>query len=662
MTAARGKVNSPRYVLLLGLLIFLVFGLAFWAPFIYDDLWSIPGNVDIVGPWQGWRHFLVTPNNFQEAYEPVSALIHRVLFLIGGLTPWLFRLSNILLHWLVCVLVFALFQELLGPGAPSFWLTALFAVYPSHTENIAISTFKKHILVALFGLLMLFAERPWKTPKPSWRRRAACAAFLALGLLSKENAAVLPAILLAFSLSAAPDWKERLRRDRWLFAGLFSMDFAFLYWRTIIVPRPPGLLTGGSLTTHLLTSAKCLVWYFREFFYPVRLCQEHTIALLTLGWSWPLAGVLAALAAGSAFAVWLWRKDRIAFAGLAMAVLWLLPFLNLIPYLNLSLVANRYMYLSVAGLLLCIGRLTKPVWNVKIGRFKALPLACAALGLCYIAIGMNNLAHYSDPVEVWERAICCAPVNPRVQISLGGLYSGRQQYAAAEREFRSAARFAGPNNYGPLAANELGIIFAKTGRPKNALYVFSSLSRHFSPLLQFGVLGVCQLKLDHIDKAMHLFREALRIDPEDAAARSNLAYCYMRKGRLRLAEIEWRVAAADPSVAAVSLKNLAAIYRRGKRASEEKNALERSLLFNPMQIEVVERLAEIEAARGRAQQGLFLFDALVERLRAGQKTAFASADDFTAREMTATVASLPNALEQRARFAAKHCSPGSCSK
>ncbi|MFI5362441.1 MAG: tetratricopeptide repeat protein [Elusimicrobiota bacterium] len=653
-TGDPGKVNGPRESLLLGLLTFLVFGLAFWAPFIYDDVLFIANNADIVGPWQGWRHFLLTPNQFQDGYEPVSLLIHRGLFLIGGATPGLFRLSNILLHWLACVLVLSLFQELLGPGGPSFWLAALFAVYPSHTEDIAVATFKKHILVALSGLLMLHAERPWKAERAGWRRRAACASFLALGLFSKENAFILPAILAAVSLSAAPNWKERLGRDGWFFAALFSMDFAFLYWRAVVVPRSPGLLIGGSISTHLLTSAKCLVWYFREFLYPIRLCQEHSISFLPLAWSWPLAGVLGALAAGAAFAAWLWREDRIAFAGLAIAVLWLLPFLNLIPFLNLSLVANRYMYFSVAGLLLCVGRLTRPVWNLRFGRIPAMPLACAALGLCYIGVGMNNLAHYDNPVEVWERAICCAPVNPRVEITLGDYYRLRHDYAAAESEYRTAARFVGADNYGPLAANNLGIVFTETGRSKQALSLFSSLNRNFSFAIQYEVLGVAQLNVNDVDMAIRSFQEALRRNPSDATSRSNLAFCYLKKNMLRMAEIEWKTAASDPYAAALSWKNLAAVYMRQKRPAEAKRALERSLRSNPVQIDAVAHLAELEAALGHSQRGLDRFNVLIELLRMGQKTAFSSADEFTPREMSAAVAMLPVALKERARFAAKH--------
>jgi hypothetical protein len=168
--APKSGISAPSQILWLGALIFVVFGLSFWAPFIYDDIGFISNNSDVIGPWLGWRHFFLHPKAFQEGYEPVSLLIHRTLFLIGGASPALFRLSNILLHWLVCVLVLGLFQELLGPGGPAFWLTALFAVYPSHTENIAVATFKKHILVALFGLLMLRAQRPWTDERPTWKR------------------------------------------------------------------------------------------------------------------------------------------------------------------------------------------------------------------------------------------------------------------------------------------------------------------------------------------------------------------------------------------------------------------------------------------------------------------------------------------------------------
>src|SRR5579883_1311567 len=211
-----GPRKEPGFysqALFLAGIILAVFGLAFWAPFDYDDVLMIPHNPDVTGPWLGWRHFLLTPFSYQENYEPVSVLLHRALFLIGGSGTTLFRLSNLTLHWVACLLVLRLFQELLGPEGPSFWLAALFAVYPSHTENIANATFKKHILVAICGLSMLLLERPWREERASLRRRAACAFFLVLGLFSKESAAILPAILAAMSLSLAPDARARIRRD-----------------------------------------------------------------------------------------------------------------------------------------------------------------------------------------------------------------------------------------------------------------------------------------------------------------------------------------------------------------------------------------------------------------------------------------------------------------
>lgn len=651
------RLNSPTQALLLGLLIFLVFGLAFWAPFIYDDVAFIPGNTDVVGFWQGWKHFLLKPNYFEEGYEPISLLIHRSLFLIGGSAPTLFRLSNILLHWLICVLVLRLFQELLGPKGPAFWLTALFAIFPSHTENIAIATFKKHILVALFGLLMILIERPWHREKPDWRRRSACAAFLALGLFSKENAAVLPAILAAVSLAVAPAWQARLRRDRWFFAGLFAMDLAFLYWRTGVVPRSGGALVGASLSTHFLTCAKCLVWYLREFLVPIRLCQEHSVAPLPLAWSWTLVEVIGTLAASAVFALWVWRKDRVAFAGLALAALWILPFLNLIPYLNVSLVANRYIYLSIAGLLLCAGRLSRPYWALKIGRLPVVPLACAILGLFYAAVGMKNLGRYSDPVEVWEQACACAPGNPRALLSLGGLYASRQRFVEAERELRAAARL-NSGLYDVYAANNLGLLFANTDRASQAVYLFTALGKaKYSAFLQFNALGAALLQLDRVDLAIHAFRQALYVNPRDAYSRSSLAFCYAKKGKMKLAEMEWKAAAADPNIGSMSLNNLAAVYLSHKRFPEAKKALEKSLEFNPLQAETVARLAEVDAQLGHSEQGLALFDDLIVLLSKGQKSALADAGGLNPQQLNIVVGSVAIAMRQRAQFVAKY--PGS---
>ncbi len=652
--AARSQSNdSPKQALLLGLLIFLVFGLAFWAPFIYDDVPFISTNPDVIGAWRGWRHFFLHPRYFQEGYEPVSLLLHRVLFLIGGAHPALFRLSNVLLHWAVCVLVLLLFKRLLGPKSPAFWLAALFAIFPSHTENIAVATFKKHILVSFFGLLMLFAHRPWNDEKVPWRRQAACGLFLVLSLFSKENGAVFPAVLAAFSLSLASDWKARLRRDAPLLAGLFGVDLAFVYWRAVVVPRSGAALVGDSPVTHLLTCAKCLVWYMREFFLPVRLCQEHSISPLTLSWSWQLPIVLAVLASLAAFAAWLWRRDRVAFAGLALALLWILPFLNLIPFLNLSLVANRYIYLSMAGALLCAGSLSRPWWDKRIGRFKAVPLACAAVGLAYAALAMNNLAHYSDPLEVWERAACCAPGNPRAHSALAAAYAQAGRYADSERELRAAARIdAGDFNLSVAAA--LGSLWAQTGRLDRAQFLYASMVRRYPGILPFGALGTGLLAAGRVKEAVVAFRQALLINPRDSFSRLNLGLCYARLGQSRLARIQWTAASADPATKAAADKDLATLSMREGCLVAARRQLQDSLQADSLQIDVIGELADLDAREGRPQAGLARLDDLVRRLRRGQKAAFSAAAGLTSAQLDTAAQAVAAALKQRERFLTKH--------
>jgi tetratricopeptide (TPR) repeat protein len=418
------------------------------------------------------------------------------------------------------------------------------------------------------------------------------------------------------------------------------------------------MLVGASLSTHLLTSAKCLVWYFREFLLPVRLCQEHSISLLPLAWSWDLLAVLAVLSAAAAFAAWLWRKDRVAFAGFAIAVLWIAPFLNLIPYLNLSLVANRYIYLSIAGMLLCVGRLTRPAWELRLGRLAFVPLACAAVGLAYAALSMSNLSHYSDPLEVWERAACCAPSNPRAHEVAGSYYAGRQRFDEAEREIRAAGRLQN-GDYNFFAAMELAGLYIGEGRAKKAELIYQSLARSFPPESDglFSGLGTCELRLGRFDAAISSLTRAVKLNPRDGYSRLNLAYCYsQRKGKrwLRLAEIEWKAATADPGMASMAFADLGLLYQKQKRLAEAQKAYERSLEFNPNRLDITTSLATLYAESGRTKEGLKLFDKLAESLKNGQQIAFSAANALTLAELKVSSNSLPDVVRERALFVSKH--------
>lgn len=643
------RLDSARPILGLALLVCGVFGLACWAPFIYDDAAFIFQNADMVGPWPGWRHFFLHPYSSDENYEPVSVALHRVLVALCGHAPFWYRATSILFHLGNVILFWLLLRRLLKDGRGAWLFAALFAVYPAHTEVIAISTFKKHLIVACAVLSTLHLIQPWSEEKPAWWRRALAFPVLLLALFTKEHGLLVPPIALSTSLLLARDWRARLRRDAGFYAGLFSICLGFVYWRAVVVPRPPAAIVEDSLVLHWLTSLKCLLWYARELLLPWQLCQEHSLIPVQKALSWETLGLFAGLGALAALGRWVFRRDRVAFAGLMMAFIWLGPFLNIVPFLNVSLVANRYLYLAIAGVLLCAARLSAPLWDLELWNgYRAPAAACLAVGLLYIGLAMRNLARYSDPVDVWTCAVGCAPVNPRAHMSLAQAYAVRLRYADAEREFRTAIRLG--QGYSTFATTDLAMLYAQQGDFQRAAWLTGQMARYWPDWRTVKLLGAAELKLGHLKKARHALEFAIRLNPYDAVSRVNLGVYYERVKDDRRAELTWRAAAGLPGEPDRAYKYLAELYVKEKRLPEARKAYEQSLEAEPLQVDAVSGLAGVYARLGEPAKGRELFDKLVTELSKQAQGAVSVADQASTREERLSEGVLAAAHKARASF------------
>ncbi|MBI4059891.1 MAG: hypothetical protein HY403_00520 [Elusimicrobia bacterium] len=643
----------------LGLLVFIVMGPALWAPFVYDDAALILGNPDVTGPWQGLLHFFLTPFSPEEAYEPVIVAMHRGLFYLVGGAPFWYRLTSLLIHWLNCSLLLLLLRELIEPLEAVFLLAALFAVYPAHTEVLAISTFKKHLIVAMCGLLMLHLERPWRQAQASPARRAALFACLALALMTKEHGLMLPPIVLMMSLALAPNWRDRLRRDFIFYAGLLAACLFFVWWRSMVVPRGMTPIIGASLTVHLLTSAKILLWYLRELILPWQLCQEHWLHPVYAVISWEAAGILAALSLCAAGLAALWKRDRVAFCGLAMALLWLAPCLNLVPYLNISLVANRYLYLAFAGVLLCAGRLSALAWSIKVGRWPAPLLAGTGVVLLYSGIAMRNLGRYSDPVDLWARAAECAPEHARAHLNSAGALAARMRWADAERELRLACRYG--RGIAVASRTLLAQIYMMRGDCRHAALLAEGIlrdgNRYGNDPEAARLLALCRLEEGADGKAHEALMLAVRLNPRDGFIRLNLGLYYKRTGQIRRAEINWKVAKDLPGSRPLALNLLAELYGERGRLAESRKAYEESLAEQPLQLSAVNGLALIHARGGHGEKGRALFDDLISRLHTGEAARLKVLSEMSPAEDAAMRSALSAAHAARAKFLARYPPP-----
>lgn len=138
----------------------------------------------------------ITPDELR----PTLALSYQVDSLWGAANPLGYHLTNLALHLLSSLLVFAIARSVADLPLPAATFAgAMFAVLPVHPETVAWISGRADSIPTLFYLAAFLGFALWRR---SGRRLAYAAALAALllGLFSKQSAITLPVLLVLYDL------------------------------------------------------------------------------------------------------------------------------------------------------------------------------------------------------------------------------------------------------------------------------------------------------------------------------------------------------------------------------------------------------------------------------------------------------------------------------
>ncbi len=396
----------------LGLVAALLLAVAAYATsighdFVFDDLHVIVGN-PLLHSIGNWRAILASPWWGVELYRPLTSLTLAFDWWVGGGSPLLFHLVNVLLHAVATALVFVLARKYL----PAFGATVaalVFAVHPVHVEAVASVVGRAEVLATLLVLGAVLAysldgrlAAAGDIGRRRWFSSFGCLALLALALGSKEMAFATPGIFLlvdwldAKQSDARPG--DRFRRHWVLWAASVVTAAAFLWLRSMVVGGFAGVhaapgLEGEGLTARTLVMAPVVLEYVRLLVFPLHLSADYSpdflkpVARITLtgfaGFATVLLAVLVALQ----------NRDRapVVSFGLAWIAGTLLIISNVLVPTGL-LLAERSLYLPSVGAVLLAGWAAG--WLAM--RRKDIAVAVVAVVVC------AGLARTILRVEVWR--------------------------------------------------------------------------------------------------------------------------------------------------------------------------------------------------------------------------------------------------------------------
>jgi protein O-mannosyl-transferase len=331
------------------------------ADFVWDARCVILTN-DYV---QGLQHLpevltlRVMGRDVMDNNRPVFLLSAMLDYALWGRNPFGFHLTNLLLHALVTVLLFAFARRLLV-GAPwaAFFGSLLFAVHPLNCEAVAEISYRKDLIAAagiLAGLNLAAVFQPRWSPRNLF---LACAsvACLVLAVGAKENGVAGPPTLVVYWLL----FRRREPQRGWIVLSAASAlaVTAFLVARFTASPQPSIIFTeapmrlGGSFLETLRVQPRIWAFYLRQIVAPMDLCADYgPYTLRNFGLGLSLA-VLLAVAVAQAFVS---VKSRVACLGTAIFWLSLLPVSNLVPIYRPM--ADRFLYLPLCGVALMLAAL-----------------------------------------------------------------------------------------------------------------------------------------------------------------------------------------------------------------------------------------------------------------------------------------------------------------
>jgi protein O-mannosyl-transferase len=449
----------------------LVYANALWNGFALDDVYIIANNTR-VHDLSDLRAMWLTPYwpSYGEQlglYRPLAIFLYAVQWAAGGGAPWVFHLVNVLLHAAVSVLLYLFVLRLLPalegadatatPVAGSPPWAALFAglvhaVHPVHTEVVANVVGQAELLAAAATIAAchLHATRP---PAPGHRagRLLGIATLYLVGMLVKESAIVLPALLLAID-AAQRRWRFEAAAIRNYLPGMVRpivlltlLAAGYLVLRVVVIGSVGGVHASPNLPFlegehRILSAFRAWPEYLRLLLFPADLSSDYAPAvILPVESLTPMAALgLALLCATAALAL---LTPVLPAAGFPAAwfIITILPVSNLMLPIGV-VVAERLLYTPSMAIAFGVAALWRLLPRASAN---ARRLAVAAGALAIIAAGARTVVRNPDwknTDAVWDAIVRDHPESYRSHIINAARASEAGQHTLARRYLELAYR------------------------------------------------------------------------------------------------------------------------------------------------------------------------------------------------------------------------------
>ncbi len=518
------NVNKRTYLELLGLAV-LTLGL-YWPSFHFDfvnfdDQLYVLNNAFILHPTIASLLDGSGTGNF----HPLTMLSLRLDYWLGGGSPGIFHINNVVWHLLNSILVFFFARRILpNKMGAAFFAALLFAIHPMHIESVAWISSRKDLVYTFFYLGALIAYFEYLKTKQKKHLLLTFGAAV-ISLLSKPAAITLPVALVLLHYLAFGKIKIKSALPLIpLFIGSLLIGMLTIQLQSNAAVND---LETYSVTQRLSFAFYGLFFYIVKSILPTGLSPMHPYPQETEMLEW---GFLMPAAVGAIFLLilgWLgMRKNRIlGFAGLFFL-------LNLILMLQLvsvgrAIVAERYSYLCYIGLFLALIVLIERVPQIP-KKKSTFYLISISIGLPLFYLSSQQLKVWQNSETLWSKAISEYPQDWFAYIGRGNYYKDVSNNSKALADFNKAVQLA-PDRFDNYF--NLGDLQHQLGYTRQAIESYSKAIQ-LRPDYEQAYINRGQFYVSANDgaKALGDFNTAIALNPDSYLAYNNRGNLYLLTG------------------------------------------------------------------------------------------------------------------------------------
>jgi protein O-mannosyl-transferase len=547
------SLTNRNVLLVILLLVGALYSPTLLGDFVYDDHLQVEKNTSI-------RSLTNIPEYFQHStgyyskspasyYRPFHMVAYSLIHIFSRTNPVGYHIVNLLM--LVAV-GYALFLLLIAwfSRKQAALATLLFLVYPIHVEAVAWIAALPELVSALCVLLVFrwHLKKIWAPLDYLWAGLILC-----LGILTRENALVLPLLALVFDALDTDRHKNFIQDKLWIrylvYAFCFAIYFGLRYQALGFLAANPELNYPMSADAMLLNAVYLLSQYFAALVWPPAYSAFHVFEPLASVGEMRFLGVLMIFMTVVFVAGYYYRKQFQVFFYILWIPIAFLPFLYF-PALGENVFVERYMFLPSVGSAVLLSALVFQLASWQQGKVwrKLVVLSCLGGVLLWSGLSFVRTLYWKDDIALCTQTVRADPkayhfynLLAFAYYQAGDIEQAKTLFASFERMFPARA---GNDKDERVAYATVKQLPAKYRHYKQAYFEaqtklaalhfqleeFEQAQRIYKQLTELNTtdaelwyyLALCYEQLDQRKEAKHAFQTVLSINPQHVQAQRRI--------------------------------------------------------------------------------------------------------------------------------------------